>query len=101
MPRTIFQVHIKSNGRIRDGHCRKSLSKSAGDGVRWIASDGGPWTIRFVDGSPFRSSTFKNISPGNPAESGPAVGAVGKTYKYEVRNADGELTDDPDILIEP
>jgi hypothetical protein len=42
-----YQVHIKSNGRIADKHCRKTLRKSSGDRVRFMAVGEGNWTSIF------------------------------------------------------
>jgi hypothetical protein len=95
-----YQVHIKSNGRIADKHCRKTISKSSGDRVRFMAVGEGTWTIHFLDGSPFTKTTFEGISAGSSVDSGPPTGKTGTTYKYEVRNAKGKVTDDPDILVD-
>jgi hypothetical protein len=100
MPKaTIFHVLILNNGRVNPPDNRKTLSRSAGDEVRWIAAGGGPYTIFFPD-NPFTGNNF-SVSVGNPWQSGPAVnGVIGKAYKYEVLDAARAILDDPDVLIE-
>ena len=71
----------------------------------WIAQGGGgPWKITFdkdINGSPFSETTY-TVGPGGSAGStgGPIAGVVGRTYKYNVRNANNNITDDPDVDIE-
>lgn len=101
----IKSVLIKENGRIADADCRKTLSKDAGDKVRFVTLTGGPWTVFFpsssgYNGSPFDTDTYV-VSVGSPVTtSAPTSGTAGVTYKYQVKNGSGSVTDDPDVLIE-
>jgi hypothetical protein len=98
---------------------RVGLSKSGSNGkpqeVIWIdTQNGGPWTITFdktstapstfqlQPGSPFNDATF-TIQNGASGSSGlvRANATVPGTYRYNVRNASGTITDDPDIDTEP
>jgi hypothetical protein len=94
-------IKIKENGRIHDPDTRKSLSKGASEEVCWRAQgDGGPWTVRFPNGSPFSKDTFTGISNGRPVCSGPPMqGLSGRSYKYDVLDSAGNVVDDPDVLI--
>lgn len=93
-------ILIKNNGRVHDPDCRKTLSKGAGDEVRWIpAGGGGPWTVVFSS-SPFANNSFP-VAAGGTSSGAPVNGTPGTSYKYQVvPTAGGPPTDDPDILIE-
>ena|SRR5690242_14662341 len=94
-----FPILIKSDGRINDTDCRKTLLRDADNQVQWIASGPGTWTIYFPNGSPFDSDTFQ-VSVGSPQRSGrPRASAELTAYKYRVLQGDVEK-DDPDVLIE-
>jgi hypothetical protein len=92
------------------------------DQVLWIAiGGGGPWTVTFdkaattipgdqtnypiASGSPFAPNGTAlnpfNVGAGaSGGVSGPVTGLVGRTYRYNVRNAAGVVTHDPDVDIE-
>ena len=104
----LLNVLIRENGRIQDSDCRKTLSLSGGDRVRFFTLTGGPWTVYFppasdpgYNGSPFTTNSFA-VSVGNPATTSvPQTGTAGNTYRYQVKNNAGTVVDDPDVLIEP
>jgi len=94
-----FPILIKSDGRINDTDCRKTLLRDAENQVQWIASGPGTWRIEFTNGSPFLSSVFE-VSVGSPQQSGaPRANAALAAYKYRVLQGNIQ-TDDPDVLIE-
>ncbi|HEY5616927.1 MAG TPA: hypothetical protein VIK60_03240 [Vicinamibacterales bacterium] len=97
-------VRINPNGTVVE--TKVTVRKSQHEDVRWIALlGGGPWKITFdkdANGSPF-SMTEYTVGPGGSEGStgGPVGGVVGKTYKYNVRNAvNNQITDDPDVDVE-
>jgi hypothetical protein len=106
-------VRIDTRGRVLDQVVR--VSKGNSERVMWVAlGNGGPWTITFD--KPPASSDRAPFEPGSPFDQvmyevergsfkitayGPKADArEDKTYKYNVRNSDGKITDDPDIDIE-
>ena len=95
-----FPILIKSDGRINDTDCRKTLLRGGDNQVQWIASGPGNWRIEFTNGSPFVDNTFY-VSVGAPRESGPPRDdAQLRAYKYRVFDPADQLKDDPDVLIE-
>jgi hypothetical protein len=97
-------VQINPDGTVVEK--KVGVRKSLNEDVRWIAlHGGGPWKVTFdkdTNGSPF-SRTQYTIGPGGSEGStgGPVGGVVGRTYKYNVRNAvNNQITDDPDIDVE-
>jgi hypothetical protein len=94
-----FPILIKSDGRINDTDCRKTLLRGEDNQVQWIASGPGTWTVYFPNGSPFNTDVFQ-VSVGSPRESGtPRANADLTAYKYRVLQ-DNIEKDDPDVLIE-
>ena len=95
-----FDIHIRPNGRIHDPDCRKTLKKSNREQVRWIADGGGPWTIVFRSGSPFKRERFEVVAD-KPIESDVLrENADAKHYKYDVLDKHGKVVDDPDVIVE-
>jgi hypothetical protein len=103
-------VRIDTKGRALDHVVH--VSKAYSENVMWVAQgNGGPWTITFDKaqgaiphsaGSPY-SQTSYTVQQGafGMTSGGPDAKTVaGQTYKYNVRNQDGVITDDPDIDIE-
>ena len=103
------KIHIKVNGRVADNDCRKTLSISGSEKVKWTANDdGGPWKVVFANGTPFFDATGNPVrefrvrrgasSPVSPRASDPPH----VLYKYEVWEnwGGGARTDDPDILVD-
>jgi hypothetical protein len=71
-----------------------------GQGVRWIAQDGGgPWTITFPGGSPFSGSEYRVPRGGTVSTTNGAKGPVGKTYRYTVSNENVQ-TDEAEVVVE-
>jgi hypothetical protein len=117
MPRII---QIDKDGHVKNRDFRVGLSKSGSNGkpqeVLWLdVENGGPWTITFAAktnsypstnplqaGNPFTGSDPFTVDNGASASSGLVKGTatVPGTYRYTVKNARGEVTDDPDIDIE-
>ena len=105
-------VRISPTGQVIDTPVK--VSKKQNDDVLWIATgNGGPWTITFdkdsrepstysvAPGSPFSESTYTIAQGGSHGSAGgPVNGSVGSTYRYNVRDATGKVTDDPDVDIE-
>jgi hypothetical protein len=106
---------------VKNPDFRVRLSKTGQHGlpqeVLWIDTEnGGPWTITFAQkttsypstfalqsGSPFAAGLDPfTVSNGASASSGLVdTGAVVPgTYRFSVKNAKGETTDDPDVDIE-
>ena len=99
-------VQINPDGTIPEQEKKVRVRKNLHEDVRWIATHGGgPWKITFdkdANGSPF-SMTEYTVGPEGSAGStgGPTAGIVGRTYKYNVRNAvTNQITDDPDVDVE-
>jgi hypothetical protein len=99
-------VRIDKKGRALDHVV--GVKKSDDEKVIWVAlGKGGPWKVTFdknADGSPFDDDEY-TIEKGESEETdeGPVNGAVGKTYKYNVRDASKPgmpITDDPDVDVE-
>ncbi|MET0163374.1 MAG: hypothetical protein ABW318_00035 [Vicinamibacterales bacterium] len=95
-------VRILTDGTVKNGHRNVKVKKNLGEAILFIAKgNGGPWTVKFEDGSPFRAASF-DVPKGSYKGSGPLRDdvAVGESYKYSVFNAAGTRTDDPDVDIE-
>ena len=97
-------VKIDHRGRANDHAV--SVKKSTNENVTWTAlGNGGPWKLTFDKdalGSPFNEADYLLPQGGAVSTSGgPMNGAVGNTYRYNVRNGNtNAITDDPDIDIE-
>ena len=112
-------IRIDRDGHVINQDYRVGLSKSGANGkpqdVIWIdTQNGGPWTITFdkttstapntfpvQPGSPFSEPTF-TVQNGASASSGLVRNnaTVPGTYRFNVRNAAGTITDDPDVDVE-
>ena len=105
-------VRISPTGQVIDTPVK--VSKREHEDVLWIATgNGGPWTITFdkgsnapstfavAPGSPFSQSTY-TVAQGasHGSTGGPVNGSVGSTYRYHVRDVNGDITDDPDVDVE-
>ena len=107
-------VRINTSGKVVTSDRAVPVSKSWKEDVLWVAQGGGgPWTITFgkssadpskypvAAGSPFSASTYTVAKGGSKGSTGgPVNGMVGKTYRYKVKDANGKVTDDPDVDIE-
>lgn len=108
-------VRINRTGQVVVTDRKVTVRKRLNEDVLWIATQGGgPWTITFdkdpegsgtypkEPGSPFSETTY-TVGPGASGGStgGPVKGTERRTYSYNVRNAAGTVTDDPDIDIDP
>jgi hypothetical protein len=108
-------IRISGAGQVVTGDRVVAVRKGWNEDVLWIATEGGgPWTITFDKGtggsgtysseagSPFSANSY-NVAQGGSGGSagGPVNGTVRRTYKYNVRNASGTITDDPDIDVDP
>jgi hypothetical protein len=105
-------VRINRDGQVMDTPVK--VSKNKKDDVLWIAIEGGgPWTITFdkasaapstyalASGSPFSENTYTVAQGGSHGSTGgPVNGFVGSTYRYNVRDANNTVTDDPDVDVE-
>jgi hypothetical protein len=105
-------VRISPAGQVIDTPVKVSKAKS--DDVLWIATgNGGPWTITFdkassapstypvESGSPFSQASYTVAQGGsNGSTGGPMAGQVGRTYRYKVTDARGDVTHDPDVDVE-
>ena len=103
MPPTNKPININPNGMIKDQDCRVRASKSGGDTISFKANgNGGPWTIDFADAA----SPLFNPGPPYVVPAGPngtlTLTPVGSSAKhtYQVKNAAGQVVDDPDVIIE-
>jgi hypothetical protein len=84
------------------------VSESAHEELMWVAlGNGGPWQVTFDKvghipaGSPFSQSAYQVPQAAFvKTTGGPNAGTAGKIYKYNVRDATGNITDDPDVDIE-
>ena len=113
MPRI---VRISREGKIYNQDYRVRVNKNNNDDVLWIdVENGGPWTIVFdakssspprissqsraaaLSASPVTQSTTEG-SKGSTG--GPVNGVPERTYRYNVKNAAGQITDDPDVDVE-
>jgi hypothetical protein len=94
-------VKIKENGTVLVKDRTKKVSKLGKDDVKWVAAGkGGPWKVVFPNGSPFAADSF-DVSPKNEGRSGDAInGDPGKSYKYDIQDQHGNVTEDPEILID-
>ena len=105
-------VRINATGQVMDTPVK--VSKRQNDDVLWIATgNGGPWTITFdkastapstyavAPGSPLSQSTYTIAQGASHGSTGGLInGSVGNTYGYNVRDANGNVTDDPDVDVE-
>jgi len=100
-------VRIGTDGKVIHSDRKVKLSKKQKDEVHFSSqANSGPWHVIFPAGpapyvgSPFGKDSFVVPKVGNVA-SGEVVVPPGTTeYKYEVRDSEGNLTDDPDVLID-
>ena len=112
-------IRISKNGKVQNPDYRVRVSKAGQNNlpkdVLWIdVEHGGPWTITFdktssapstyqvQSGSPFTQPTF-TVANGASASSGDVDinATVYRTYRFNVRNAAGAITDDPDVDVDP
>jgi hypothetical protein len=100
-------VRIDTSGKVIEGDRRIRISKYGQGQINWISQfNSGPWTVIFPAGpppyigSPFESSTFIVPQVGSVSSGSAIVLPGGAEYKYEVRNSAGEITDDPDVIID-
>jgi len=99
-------VRIDKKGRALDHVV--AVKKSDDENVIWVAlGNGGPWQITFdkdANGSPFDDDDYTVPRGGSvPTTGGPLNGMVGRTYKFNVRDASKPakpITDDPDVDAE-
>jgi len=104
----IFPVQISATGKVIT-NLRRNLSKTANDEAQWTSSGNtGPWTVVFpptdsvYNGSPFGSANSFTVPQNGNVKSGVPTVASGNTiYKYKVFDSGGNMTDDPDILVDP
>ena len=108
-------IRISREGKVYNQDYRVKVNKNNGDNVLFIdVENGGPWTIDFspkssappstypvASGSPFSQPSF-TVDNGASQSSGPvaATAQTQHTYRYNVKNAGGVITDDPDIDVE-
>jgi hypothetical protein len=99
-------VRIDKKGRALDHVV--AVKKSDDEKVTWVAlGKGGPWYVTFdkpndgtfEPGSPFETDKYE-VPPGGSVQTarGPVKGSG--TYKYNVRDAKGDVKDDPDVDVE-
>jgi hypothetical protein len=110
MEQNMALVRIDNTGKVIEGDRRIRLSKIGNEQIHWSSQlASGPWTVIFpaptsgppaYSGSPFSASTFTVPPIGSVASGEVVVSPSGTEYKYEVRDSQGTLTDDPDVLIE-
>jgi hypothetical protein len=106
-------VLIDASGQVFNTDRVVKVSKNGNEDVRWVAmSNGGPWAITFDKilppstypvgpGSPFDKTEYTVPKAGSGSSTGgPIAGLVGWTYKYNIRDDSGAITDDPDVDIE-
>jgi hypothetical protein len=98
-------VLIKADGKVKDTDRVVSVSKIRNENIRWVAlNNGGPWKVTFdknVSGSPFTRTRYDVPQGGEVISAGgPTAGALGRTYAYNVRDANGIIKDDPDVDVE-
>lgn len=95
-------IHITKDGKIQDSDRRVPASKKAKDTITFTAlTPHGPWAIKFKGaGSPFAELEPYAVpkGPNNPSSPLTPVAANG-TYPYMVLDANGNITDDPDVII--
>lgn len=94
-------VRITKEGRIVPPDRVVRVRFSRHEDVLWIAQDnGGPWTITFENGTPFNENTYKVPKGGSGGSTGgPLPGTEGKTYRYTVRDANGNVTDEGEVYV--
>jgi len=95
------QIRIDLNGRIvnadRETHVTPSNAADGPDQVQWlrVKANTGTYTIRFAS-SPFQAGAQTiTVPPSNPQTVTQASGS----YKYDVLNSSGNVTDDPHVII--
>ena len=108
-------VRINKAGQVVALDNPVKVSRKEKDDVLWVALEGGgPWTITFDKindggpskypikaGSPFGQSTYTTGNGGSGGSTGGPVGDERYTYRYNVRDANGRVTDDPDVDVDP
>lgn len=104
-------VNINSQGRVKNSDARVGVIQGSTDTVTWRTTpNDGPWTIVFDSahnpskGYPLDrpSYTVPQTTTGGSVTSGKVdSGATkGQYYKYVVKDKNGNVVDDPDIVIE-
>ena len=96
-------ININPNGMIANADARTGVKKSDNDTVTWRANgQKGPWKIVFLTTSPFGTGTF-DVPQGGTKDSGPITATyngVPIKFRYEVQDANGQVVDDPDVILE-
>ena len=94
---------IDAKGYVVTSDRKIHVSKGKHEDVLWIATqNGGPWKITFdkdKNGSPFSESSYDVGRGASGGSTGGPVGPEGE-YHYNVRDANGTVTDDPDVIID-
>ena|SRR5262245_54647684 len=97
-------ININPNGMIANADARTGIKKVDNDTVTWRANGGkGPWTIVFLTTSPFGTTTSFPVPQGGTVNSGPITVNFPGTpvkFRYEVQDANGNVVDDPDVILE-
>lgn len=95
----VKQVRIGRDGKIVDADRTVSTTKDPGKGgpdlVHWITLGGGNYVISFQN-SPFRPGAQKIAVPGGAETVTQSIGR----YKYDVLDSNGNVLDDPDVIID-
>ena len=97
-------VAIDEGGIVRI-NLRVSSRKGSGDSILWIALSDDTWTINFTNGNPMLDKTHPIRTDGTPRLIDPtAYPPVGSgeafKFKYQILDENGDVTDDPDVLLE-
>ena len=97
----VKQIRIGVGGRIvvpdRDTHVTTSKAADGPDQVQWLRVSGvtGTYSIRFAS-SPFQPGAQTiTVPPSSPQTVTQGPG----TYKYDVLDSNGNVTDDPNVII--
>jgi hypothetical protein len=101
------KIRIDNTGKIVNDDRSVKVKKKDQDQVTWDSQgNSGPWKIVFppgpppYKGSPFPSPTFTVPRQGSVSSGQSNVPPSTASYKYEVRDGNDRITDDPDILID-
>lgn len=93
-------VRIDKSGRVIERQVK--VSKGGDDQIQWESQgNGGPWIVLFPAASPFESPAFIVPTQGYVMSGIPFVNHSTRAYKYEVRDGNGRLMDDPDVIVDP
>lgn len=98
------QVRIDASGKVvnadRTVHTTKNPANGGPDRVHFIVTPGNGGKFRVDFSAYLQGSPFEQISVSVPNDGAQEVTGNEGTYKYDVYDSGGKLTDDPNVIID-